>query len=365
MNLLYVSDCYTGSTIFYSQVHTLCNYHAGHCTVKLLCLCKPDELAADIVAGADYELHKVRRLPLAFIPESTSLNAYVDSRRELFAWADVVHCRGPIAAAYAIKALRVNRLDRPVIADIRGVMAEEIAQSKSRLRGIAAKAARRTENYVFANADYFFMVSENMKKHYTAIYPAIADRTTVFPTIVDERYFRKSAEIRQVMRDELGLAERTVYLYSGGVARWQNIGEILKGFVKTQKVQPKAFLIMLVRSVDYVKMLMDELDIDGANILVRGVPYEKVADYLNAADYGIIIRDNSIVNWVASPTKVNEYLACGLQFVTEVIEAGFVVDADRWPTKYMPLTEIISQQQTIYRELVGNLTVTAREKRCF
>ena len=41
---------------------------------------------------------------------------------------------------------------------------------------------------------------------------------------------------------------------------------------------------------------------------INQIPYNEVGKYLNASDFGIIIRENNIINYVASPTKVNEYL---------------------------------------------------------
>ena len=41
----------------------------------------------------------------------------------------------------------------------------------------------------------------------------------------------------------------------------------------------------------------------------------EVAGYLIAADYGFLVRENSITNRVASPVKFAEYLACGLKIL--------------------------------------------------
>ena len=52
------------------------------------------------------------------------------------------------------------------------------------------------------------------------------------------------------------------------------------------------------------------------NIISKFVPYIEVSDYLNAADIGIIIRNNDIVNNVASPIKFSEYISCGLPVIS-------------------------------------------------
>ena len=41
----------------------------------------------------------------------------------------------------------------------------------------------------------------------------------------------------------------------------------------------------------------------------------EVPKYLLAADYGLLIRENTVTNQVASPVKFAEYLACGLPVI--------------------------------------------------
>jgi hypothetical protein len=41
----------------------------------------------------------------------------------------------------------------------------------------------------------------------------------------------------------------------------------------------------------------------------------QVAQYLIVGDYGLLIREDSVTNQVASPVKFAEYLACGLKVI--------------------------------------------------
>ncbi len=51
------------------------------------------------------------------------------------------------------------------------------------------------------------------------------------------------------------------------------------------------------------------------NVITKFVDYKEVPSYLSAADIAFIWRDKSIVNKVASPVKVSEYLGCGLPII--------------------------------------------------
>jgi glycosyltransferase involved in cell wall biosynthesis len=50
-------------------------------------------------------------------------------------------------------------------------------------------------------------------------------------------------------------------------------------------------------------------------IMCYNVSPDKVPLYLIAADYGLLIREESVTNKVASPVKFAEYLACGLKII--------------------------------------------------
>jgi hypothetical protein len=50
-------------------------------------------------------------------------------------------------------------------------------------------------------------------------------------------------------------------------------------------------------------------------VICKKVNHNKVPEYLIAADYGLLIREESITNKVASPVKFAEYLACGLKVI--------------------------------------------------
>lgn len=52
-----------------------------------------------------------------------------------------------------------------------------------------------------------------------------------------------------------------------------------------------------------------------ARIILKSVPHEEMKYYLRMTHVGIVIRDNSIVNHVAAPTKIAEYLTSGISIL--------------------------------------------------
>ena len=52
------------------------------------------------------------------------------------------------------------------------------------------------------------------------------------------------------------------------------------------------------------------------NVLCFSVKQNEVNDYLNAADYAMMIRKKDLTNKTASPTKFSEYCLAGLNVIT-------------------------------------------------
>lgn len=357
MNLLYISDSFVGLSVFASQVHTLCNYHAEHCNVSLLAMCHPKEVNKSGLKDAKYHLAKMIRFPKSFIPAINMMSAHLFGLREnkmLFTSADVIHCRGHVAAAFALNVLKCLHLKKPVIADIRGEMPEEIFFSSRRFAEFYRRQTRNLERYIFENADILFFVSSAMEEHYSERYQLKKDRLHVFPTIVDEKLFFKSDEYRRQTRQKLDFGGKYVYGYVGGTHSWQNLDKILRTFHDVCDSTDQFHLLTIVSDLDHFHKLQEQLQIEIKNLTVVSVPYREVPLYLNACDAGIIIRDDNVINRVACPTKIREYAACGLKIITSLEELGQPENNNITPSFFMSLDNIIKQQKDIYQQSMNS-----------
>ncbi|SEO72236.1 Glycosyl transferases group 1 [Propionispora vibrioides] len=352
MRILYISDGFVNLSVFDSQVHTLCNYHAQRNVVTLLALSGIKEYHKSGRSNAQYSLRKALRLPKAFIPIINLYNAKLINSN-LFNSVDIIHCRGHVSAAIAIYLKRKYKFSIPIIADIRGAIVDELKNKNSILARYYANQAVVLERFVFSYADFFFFVSFNMKKYYSDKYDISIDKSEVFPTIVDETYFFSSDSLRNKMRKKLNITDKFVYVYCGGTDYWQNIDKILMKFKEASSKDKTIFLLMLVKNPQDIKEFCHRHSIK-ENIIIMSVEYSEVGKYLNAADAGIIIRKEDIINFVASPTKVNEYLACGLRIIDQLDDIGNKNIESSKKYHYMPLQNIIARQQQVYSELVAN-----------
>ncbi|MEO6302962.1 MAG: hypothetical protein ABIP51_07300, partial [Bacteroidia bacterium] len=102
------------------------------------------------------------------------------------------------------------------------------------------------------------------------------------------------------------------FVYSGSVAGWQSF-ELLFSFIepvlKRSLTNKIVFFSSSDPNIEKLKKLFPK------QVVQKHLPSNKVADYLVAGDYGLLIRERSITNKVASPLKYAEYLASGLKVI--------------------------------------------------
>jgi glycosyltransferase involved in cell wall biosynthesis len=127
--------------------------------------------------------------------------------------------------------------------------------------------------------------------------------------------FRNFKESREQSRCKLGLQDRIVCCYLGGLAPWQAIGETLDLVARMRQREPRMALLMITPD-DPGKYDEPISRIGRDSIRILNLARNQVPDYLPAADIGFVLRANTPTNRVASPTKCGEYLASGVPVVT-------------------------------------------------
>jgi hypothetical protein len=76
--------------------------------------------------------------------------------------------------------------------------------------------------------------------------------------------------------------------------------------------RPRVHFLVLTPEHKFALNRLEEAGLNSLRYTVTCVEHSKVAGYLNAADVGLLLRESTFTNRVASPTKFGEYMACGL-----------------------------------------------------
>jgi glycosyltransferase involved in cell wall biosynthesis len=116
------------------------------------------------------------------------------------------------------------------------------------------------------------------------------------------------------------------FVYAGTLSKWQCIDQILNVFKIVQTLLPNAELKILTSEQEKGKLMVEQLKIK--NVQVKYVPFSHIGEELKKYKYGFLIREDHIVNAVATPTKMSTYLANGVIPIFSNVVSAFVGNID-------------------------------------
>ena len=160
--------------------------------------------------------------------------------------------------------------------------------------------------------DVCLFVSDAMRNHYIRKYGIIPDKSFIMPCFNME--FNEN-----LIRKNPYRYERPTFVYAGNLSSWQCFKHTLKLYKKIKDILPDASLRIYTHEIDKALSILKEHNVDAKVDCVSAQQLsEELADY----KYGFIVRDDIVVNNVATPTKMNSYMSSGLIPVySDVIEA--------------------------------------------
>ena len=121
---------------------------------------------------------------------------------------------------------------------------------------------------------------------------------------------------RTQVREELSIPDDyTVYCYIGSFKPWQCAKETIESFSFQYFKDKKSFMLVLTQDQEPFENELKRLDIPKSNYIIKNVKPEELYKYMSAANFGFLLREQDIINWVSRPTKMLEYQACGLQII--------------------------------------------------
>jgi hypothetical protein len=162
-------------------------------------------------------------------------------------------------------------------------------------------------------ANKIFVVSRVLQKYLQDTYNMYNKKFVYYPCLSDPSKFYFSPHLRKEIRTKLQINDQTkVFIYSGGTGTWHMSERLFSFFIQLLKHDNSFLMLCLSKDQIAVEKILAGLPEVGHKFLSLSVTNEEVNKYLNAADYGFLFRENTIMNNVASPTKFAEYMLCGL-----------------------------------------------------
>lgn len=163
--------------------------------------------------------------------------------------------------------------------------------------------------------DRVLTVSEKMGKYSTKTLLINPRKIRVVPCAVAGAVYYDQGYAEKI-RHELNFKDKFVIVYLGIYAAWQCAEETIEFFQDIQSSEKKLHLLVLTPDIATFTEILKAKQVSPEDYTIKTVLHDEVYQYLSACDLGILLRQNSIINLYASPTKFAEYLACGLPVIT-------------------------------------------------
>ncbi len=226
----------------------------------------------------------------------------------------IFHCRNLWASYLALKSIKNKENIFHVLADIRG---DQIAEYRcyypdSLLTRWKIKELQLVGHYTCKHVTKLFCVSSVLAETLEKKYCINTDDIIVVPTCVDHRIYSSNYDSRKALRKKLGIADKFVIVYNGGLQGWQNFEGLIQIATKISQIDSTTFFFVLTKDVSTAKTYLEKHSFPKEQYKVMNLQYGKMAKFLSCGDLGLLVRKQNDVNKVASPTKFAEYLACGM-----------------------------------------------------
>jgi glycosyltransferase involved in cell wall biosynthesis len=247
---------------------------------------------------------------------------------------DILHGRVHVPTLMAALARKFSRHRPKLLFDIRGFFPEEYTDAGVwPENGLLYRSAKRVERWLMKEADGFVVLTEkarNILFGERSTTPSAEAAATppnqggefrpveVIPCCVDfeKRFSGERESLRLSVRKQLNIENRLVIVHVGalgGLYLTKEIADLLAAARDRDDTTFALFLSQTDRKV--IEPLLIERGFGPDDYFIGRVPPVEIEGYLYASDVGLSIVKASYATQSRSPTKIPEYLACGLPII--------------------------------------------------
>ncbi|MDO7483953.1 glycosyl transferase family 1 [Acinetobacter baumannii] len=188
--------------------------------------------------------------------------------------------------------------DKKYVLDLHGVVPEELVMQGKILK---SKILNTVEKILFKKIDIAIAVTNTMANHFSKKYKDAKCHFIIYAILPSHL---RSSNIESVFSDKVEV------IYSGNIQVWQNVDLMLE-VIKNHLYENINYTILTGDLIGFREKLISH-DIDLNKINLKSVSPNELEEYYKQSHYGFILRDDILVNNVACPTKIIEYLNYGI-----------------------------------------------------
>ncbi|MEO6654960.1 MAG: glycosyltransferase [Pyrinomonadaceae bacterium] len=237
---------------------------------------------------------------------------------------DVLHGRVHVPTLMGALARKFSKRKPKLLFDIRGFFPEEYTDAGVwPENGWLYRSAKRVERWLLVESDGFVVLTEKARE---ILFPE--SKTTgfdkrlrpveVIPCCVDlDKFCAANDESRREIKAELNIGNRKVIAYVGSFGGWYLTDKILDFFTAALKNDPNTFILILTqRDKENVMTALLSRGFSEADFYVGSLAPDEIPRYLSTADVAVSFIKACYSKLSSSPTKIAEYLACGVQVIS-------------------------------------------------
>lgn len=227
----------------------------------------------------------------------------------LFTKNNTLISRNAISTNLGFK-LRKLGLIKKVIFDARAVEYEQFKEYKIVTDKLFVKKFFDIEKKAVLNSDFRLAISHELVNYWSKKFNFSKKNYKVIPSTLNSVHL---SNVKTINRESLGFKKSDIiFVYSGSTSGWQSFSKMIQ-FVELFLIKNAKYkLLILSKKTNVIKELLLKYP---NQISVKWLKPNNVLPVLKICDYGLIIRENSLTNYVASPVKFAEYLYSGLKII--------------------------------------------------
>ena len=219
--------------------------------------------------------------------------------------------------------------------DVHGSVPEEYEMYGN---DVGKQIADEVEHFFFNYADVIVVVNRATEEHLRKKHGETKARFVVLPIFnVDSKSVSSEAFIPRINND-------TTIVYCGGVQKWQNV-ELMQSIIRQTEGKYKYHI--LVPSPEAFNAYWGEKAPSG--IIVESKAPEELNEVYSKCQYGFVLRDDSVVNRVACPTKILEYIVNG---VVPIFKSQYIGDFVSLGLEYVDYKDMLNGKMPSEEERV-------------
>ena len=268
------------------------------------------------------------------MPNTLVLRITGDWKRKWFVYLCVMACVVRCRVIYFHSVLPIrNRLSRFLfrlpgvkkVVDLHGAVPEEFRYHEDFFKGWLYD---QYEKLAVKKADYVIVVSEAMRRYCEQKWRGVVRcEFILLPNI---------PEIVKEPSEKAYPNGKPVVVYAGGLQKWQQVPKMIDAINKTADVclhkffcpQPEAVWEILPEGLRF-----------HPHVIVDSKPHKELLQIYRECHYGFVLREDNVINRVACPTKLVEYIATG---VVPIVEFDNIGDFKSLGMQFVRLQDFVS-----------------------